>query len=72
MIVHYKGPAEGTIAERVAAVAAWRAQLCAGRPAPAPAPAEAPPRFAAVSPREWWGFASGYEHTAGERRRGMR
>ena len=72
MIVHYDGPATGTIAERVAAIAAWRAQRSTGRQAPAPAQVEAPPRYAATSPREWWGLQSGWEHTAGERRRGMR
>lgn len=71
MIVHYDGPCEGTIAERAAAVAAWCAQRSAGRAAP-PAPAGQPARYAPVSPREWWGLQSGYEHTAGERQRGLR
>lgn len=71
MFVVYDGPCEGTIAERVAAVAAWRAQRSAGRAA-LPAQAGEPARYAPVSPREWWGLQSGYEHTAGERLRGLR
>lgn len=55
---------------RIRALALEVAQSRA-RPADPAAPYE-PVRYAPVSPREWWGLQSGYEHTAGERQRGLR